>query len=310
MQATQMKFRGCLLANAMGDAIGNMAFAYPLGISFSQYFSDLQNRISLLSDLTYTDDTAMMLGVCESFIARGSIDEQHLGDTFAKNFYRESWRGYSSGPQLIFQLVSEEGITYRQAAQTLFCGQGSYGNGAAMRIAPVALLYGDEENLYAIVEKCAAVTNIHAIGVDCAAVLAKAISIAINCNEAITVNNFIRPLQLFAQTPEMINQLMLLERLFCDDSDGRNAARQLGTGVAAFESVAFAIYIFLCHHANYEDCILQAGFYGGDCDTIAAMVGAMAGAYHGESCLPQKWMHIENKDYITQMADDLFAMQQ
>ncbi|WP_372365007.1 ADP-ribosylglycohydrolase family protein [Candidatus Uabimicrobium sp. HlEnr_7] len=305
---SRQRFRGCIVGSALGDAIGNMAFAYPLGIPKHQYLTDLEQRISLLEDLTYTDDTAMVIGLCESILANGGIDEQHLGDTLATNFYKEPWRGYAAGPPIIFQRVNNQGLSYRKAAQSLFGGQGSYGNGAAMRIAPLALLYGHRQDLYSLVENCAAVTNAHAVGIDGAAIIAKAIAIAAYRREELTINNFIRPLQVFSRTPEMIEKLILLEDIYCHCNDTSVAARRLGTGTLASESVPFALYTFLCNQHSYKDCILQAGFHGGDSDTIAAMVGAISGVYLGENSLPLPWSHLENKNYLLQLSNDLHTL--
>jgi poly(ADP-ribose) glycohydrolase ARH3 len=115
------------VGSALGDAIGELAFRY-------RAEDDLRARLDQLNELRYTDDTAMSIGLAESIITKGDLEQQDLGDTFRRNFLKEPWRGYASGPPTIFSLVERYGATYREAAKSLFGGEGSLGNGAAMRI--------------------------------------------------------------------------------------------------------------------------------------------------------------------------------
>ena len=135
------KFCGCLLASALGDAIGEIAF-------FRTSHAALREELQASTQLRYTDDTAMAIGLAESITRRGSLESRHLGDTFRSNFLREPWRGYASGPPTVFSMVSDLGISYTEAAGRLFGGAGSFGNGAAMRIGPVAAFYYDSPRLY------------------------------------------------------------------------------------------------------------------------------------------------------------------
>ena len=48
---------------------------------------------------------------------------------------------------------------------------------------------------------------------------------------------------------------------------------------------------------------------GGDTDTIGAMTGAIAGAYHGLEKIPENWREkLEKKDYIEKLANDLWKL--
>jgi poly(ADP-ribose) glycohydrolase ARH3 len=119
------KFVGAILCSALGDAVGQLAFTHTSRDA-------LRRHIDRSELLRYTDDTAMTIGLAESIIQNGTIAEQHLGDTFARNFEREPWRGYAAGPPTIFAMVRRERIRYRDAAGRIFDGAGSFGNGAAM----------------------------------------------------------------------------------------------------------------------------------------------------------------------------------
>ena len=62
-------------------------------------------------------------------------------------------------------------------------------------------------------------------------------------------------------------------------------------------------------HRAGQACLLAASL-GGDCDTIAAMVGAMAGACHGLGAFPADALAvIDAQDFgLTALADDLCAL--
>ena len=51
-----------------------------------------------------------------------------------------------------------------------------------------------------------------------------------------------------------------------------------------------ALYCFLRHRDCFADCLHHAVFIGGDTDTIACMAGSLAGAYLGESAIPERWI--------------------
>ena len=63
----------------------------------------------------------------------------------------------------------------------------------------------------------------------------------------------------------------------------------LGNGIEATKSVLTATYCFLRQPKFYRDCILYAIGLGGDTDTIAAMTGAISGAYLGIEGIPSEW---------------------
>ena len=120
------KFLGATLGSALGDAIGEMAFRVPEE-------ADLRSEIAQRDVLTYTDDTTMAIGLAESITQVGGLDPHHLGDTFRANFRREPWRGYAAGPPTVFSLMERRGISYLEAARSLFGGRGWLPSGGFVR---------------------------------------------------------------------------------------------------------------------------------------------------------------------------------
>lgn len=290
-----------MVGSALGDAIGELAFRCPE----KARLLELLNR---LEELSYTDDTAMAIGLAQSILEKGGIDQQHLGDTFSHNYRREPWRGYGPGPPMIFSMVSTSEISYIDAAQSLFGGGGSLGNGAAMRIAPVGLFFYNSETLYD--ESCASaqVTHTHPVGKDGAAVQALAVAQAVQLQpqNAFPLELFIQKLVDFARTPEIRKKMELVNTLIAGDTPPDTASDSLGRSVAVDESMPFAIYCFLRHPTSFEDCLFCAILNGGDRDTLGAMACAISGAFLGIDAIPGSWREkLENRTHIEYLASAL-----
>ncbi|MFW6078979.1 MAG: ADP-ribosylglycohydrolase family protein, partial [Gemmatimonadota bacterium] len=74
------------------------------------------------------------------------------------------------------------------------------------------------------------------------------------------------------------------------DADPAAAAATLGTGGRASRSVPAALWAFLSRPHDAEAAVVRAVGLGGDTDTIGAMTGALAGAYHGARAFPARWL--------------------
>jgi len=101
-----------------------------------------------------------------------------------------------------------------------------------------------------------------------------------------------------------------VRRLLRDPRPIREVAEILDTGVEAHESVPAALYAFASHPHSFEAAVAYAVRLGGDADTIGAMCGAVAGAFHGATAIPAKWTDaLENgpkgRDYVLDLADRL-----
>lgn len=295
------KFLGAMIGSALGDAIGELAFQFPRE-------ENLRSELDRLSEVRYTDDTAMALGLAESIINKGLIDEQHLGKTFGNNFEREPWRGYASGPPTVFYQVKQTGISYSEAAQGLFGGKGSLGNGAAMRIVPVGLFFHNSPDLYDQACASAKVTHAHPVGMDGAAVQACAVAGAVKLKpvEGFPLDSSLQVLVDFARTNEVREKMRIVQDSINRETSPKAAANLIGRSVAVHESMPFAVYSFLRHTQSFENCLFCAIMNGGDRDTLGAMAGAISGAYLGIEAISQSWRQkLENLTYIEELASRL-----
>lgn len=298
------KFGGSLVGTGVGDAVG---------AGFEGWHMVEAEAVEAVADrrdvLTYTDDTHMMIGIAESLVENRGFDGQHMAHTFMENYEREPWRGYGPGPPRIFRLV-RAGETWDRAAETLYRG-GSYGNGSAMRIAPVGVLYHDDlAGLREVAHKSSQITHSHELGKGGAALQACAVALAVNLEPtaAFDAREFLAKLDGFVDH-ETYRQKLAKVAALLDEADRARVAAELGNGIEAFNSVPTAIYSFLSHARSFGEAILFAVSLGGDTDTIAAMTGAISGAYLGVDSIPDRWrMKLENRLYIEELAEKLYQI--
>jgi poly(ADP-ribose) glycohydrolase ARH3 len=301
---SKSKFLGCLTGTAIGDSLG--ARREGRGMSRSE---DIISLAEKLEQLIYTDDTHMTIGIAESLIESKGFDGEHMAQTFIKNYKAEPWRGYGPGPPRIFGMI-ESGEAWGSAANRLYQG-GSFGNGSAMRVAPVGLLYSyNMEKLREVAYQSSSITHSHELGKEGAALQACAVALALNTpsDEEIDSEAFLSSLQNFIQD-RLYKEKVAQIRELLGEQDKAKVVDVLGNGIEAPRSVPTAIYCFLSQPKSYKDTVVYAISLGGDTDTIAAMAGAISGAYLGIEAIPSKWrVKLENREYIEALAEKLWQI--
>lgn len=169
------RFRGCLLGLAIGDALGGKFEAQTTEAIRTRFCSTEALFAYPQEEIWNTDDTQMAIGVTETLVAHGEIVEARLCEAFVANYVPS--RGYGRGARAVLEAM-EEGRDYRAVAERYFPG-GSYGNGAAMRVAPVGLLFRDDrDRLWEQARLSALPTHVHPLGIEGAQLLALAVALA------------------------------------------------------------------------------------------------------------------------------------
>jgi poly(ADP-ribose) glycohydrolase ARH3 len=291
--------RGALLGTFAGDALG-MPFEGATPAAIPERLVMLDARLGRGS---YTDDTEMAITLAESLLDHGGIDAEALGRAFADA--HDPRRGYGPGTTEVLRLV-RSGVHPHDAAGSLFGGEGSQGNGAAMRVAPVAVRYaGDMAGVAKAARDSARVTHAHPLGVDAAVAQATAIAAAL-VGEA--------PLDAAlaaATTAELKGRLIEAARLLDSTPVPAEAAAALGNQPTGHESVPAAIYSAAAND-SVEAAITFAVRCGGDTDTIGAMAGAIAAARAGAGAIPSRWLEAledgpKGRSYVEGLAERLAA---
>ena len=91
----------------------------------------------------YTDDTVMAVSIVDVLARCGRIDQDSLAQAFAQRFVQEPDRGYGPGAIGLLRQIADGG-DWRSLSRGMFGGQGSYGNGSAMRVGPVGAYFADD----------------------------------------------------------------------------------------------------------------------------------------------------------------------
>jgi poly(ADP-ribose) glycohydrolase ARH3 len=122
--------------------------------------------------------------------------QKELSINFVKEFFKSPTRGYGAGvTDLFHQLRKSKFEDVLAPASRQFGGQGSFGNGAAMRTSPVALycVNKSEEELIDLVKKTSVVTHSNIIAINGAILQALAIrqNLKIEGNEEINVEEYV-----------------------------------------------------------------------------------------------------------------------
>ena len=124
----------------------------------------------------FTDDTQRALSVVGSLARFGHIDQDWLARSFAEQYTSE--RGYGPAMHGLLREIGD-GADWRAAAAAQFGGQGSFGNGAAMRVAPLGAYFADDLDLLVDqATRSAEVTHTHHEGIAGAVAVAVAAGLA------------------------------------------------------------------------------------------------------------------------------------
>jgi ADP-ribosylglycohydrolase len=291
---------GSLLGLALGDALGA---PYEGGALERLTWKTI--GLTRPGTLRYTDDTEMAIGLAESLLACGGLDAEHLAGTWAS---RASWdRGYGGGALTVLKRI-RNGTPWHEANRRVF-PDGSFGNGGAMRAAPIGLYYHRRaEALTHAARQASVITHAHELGIQGGVLIARATAAALHATTGIELLETIRTDDLNAEYQDRLitaRQWMQAKT----PPDPGEVAQRLGNRILAHESAPTAVYLAARHLTSaFETLITEVINLGGDVDTIGAMAGGIYGAARGLPPLPTEPLHrLEDRDHIEQLAKRLAA---
>jgi poly(ADP-ribose) glycohydrolase ARH3 len=291
------RFVGSMLGLALGDALGAPHEGGPVERLAWRLICLPYGRL-----LRWTDDTQMSMALAESLLARNGFDRGHAAGLWADR--AEFLRGYGPGTRKILARI-RAGEDPGEAAKRVF-PQGSFGNGAAMRVVPLALFYGDASALEDAARRSAEVTHAHPLGVEGAVLMARAAALALGADVA--PNIFLETLLAGAWAEEYRSRLRQAIAWIGQEPTASEVRRILGNGVRAHESVVTALHCFCRFNDEFPALADFVVSLGGDTDTVLSMAGGLFGAKNGERALPQGPLsRLESREEIAQLARKLYA---
>jgi ADP-ribosylglycohydrolase len=192
-----------------------------------------------------------------------------------------------------FMARTKDGIPWQEVASSLFEGQGSYGNGGAMRVAPVGAYFADDIDMVVSQAKASAeVTHAHPEAI--AGAVAVAVAAAFACrlqNSLPTKAEFLNLLLPYVPESEVSSKLRHASDLSPNISV-HSAASILGNGsfVSAQDTVPFALWCAAKYLNSYEEALWLTVSGLGDRDTTCAIVGGIVALSAGVESIPQEWL--------------------
>jgi ADP-ribosylglycohydrolase len=277
---------------SIGDAFGQLFFSFSPR-KYHRYFTDRSLPAGVPGIRRYTDDTQMALSVVETLRRSGVINQDQLAESFAARY--DPGRGYGPNMHTLLRELRAGQSSWRALAPAQFGGQGSYGNGAAMRVAPLGAYFADD--LQRVAEQArlsAEVTHSHTDAIAGAIAVAVGAALAWQAREAGE-----RPTR-----AELIDRILPLvpasgvrDRLrrardISSTTSTTSAASMLGSGyqVSALDTVPYALWCAGQFLDDYEEALWQTASGLGDIDTTCAMVGGIVVLYTGVENIPEDWI--------------------
>lgn len=297
-------------ANEPGDAAA--AFASLRGLALGDGFGERwsfrgkREAIEMIQHRTtpgdqpwpWTDDTVMALALLSVLTEHGEVGQQALATSFAEAHASEPRRGFGHGMRVLLPKLLEDPGNWATYARTLFRGEGSLGNGAAMRAAPLGAWFRrDPEKAAAQAVLAAEVTHAHPEGI--AGGVAVAVAAALAAASAADDRPAPDPHALLAATAELtpegtVRDGLLRAAELPADTPVSTASDILGNGrrIRASDTAPFAIWSAAHHLDNLTDALWNTAEALGDVDTTCAITGGIVAARTGLRGVPQRWVEL------------------
>jgi ADP-ribosylglycohydrolase len=237
----------------------------------------------------WTDDTEMACSVFRVLADHGTIDQDELAASFAAR--HDFDRGYGPTTGRMLRLIRQGG-DWRTLAAEPYDGRGSWGNGAAMRVAPLGAWFAGA-GMAEVVRQAALsaqVTHMHPEAV--AGAIAVAVAAALAAAEpGLPPGPFLD--RVIAQVPPgMVRDGVAEARQLLTVSDPGLVAEVLGNGrrVSAHDTVPFTLWVAARERRDFEAALWTTASAGGDVDTTCAIVGGIVAAAPAITALPGHWL--------------------
>ncbi len=299
------RFVGSALGTFVGDALGMAVEGWSPAL-IRRRFGRLESmKPGRFPKGYYTDDTEMMIGILECLVEVERFNPEIAARNFLTNFHPE--RGYGSRIYGVMGRLAR-GKPWNHV------GTDSFGNGSAMRVAPIGFFFHDDlTQLKKAALLSSRITHFHPQGLAGAVAQAAAVGLVVRygiADEALDRQAFCKTIAELVKDIDarFARYIMDIPMESTGDLDGdvELLRKRFSCDVRAIEAVPPAIAAFLLAN-DFRGALILAVNLGGDADTIGAMTGAIAGGYYGMIQFPEEWINdLENdekgRDYVITLA--------
>ncbi|HWB40579.1 MAG TPA: ADP-ribosylglycohydrolase family protein [Gemmatimonadales bacterium] len=301
MRDTATALAGCLLGQALGDALGFVVEARPPEVALSYVEEYLRaGRAGGLAHPEfpfgqYSDDTQLARELVSSFVEAGGwhpdVFARRLAAVFADR------RDVGAGP-------GTRAAAMRLSAGTPWTSSGTpapyAGNGSAMRAAPLGILLRHRPGVMtAAAREQSAVTHLDSRCTAGSIAVAAAVSLAA-AGDRVATGEFLGAVARLAETADRsvasairglsgwahLRPAEALRRFQAEGLDPGYTGEWQGISALVTPSLVWSLYSFVHAPDDYWAMVCTAIGAGGDTDTMAAIAGAIGGARLGPGALP------------------------
>lgn len=307
MEKTIATLVGC----AIGDALGNPFEMAPAADKELQEWDGMFKAGGTFwkgQPGQYTDDTLMTIALSVSLIEKQDFDPEDVAQKYLDWYNSGNTRGI--GPTTAGAMMHLKiGASWQESGAThQHDGRPTGGNGTAMRVSPIGLVYRNNlEKLLQVAMQDATITH--------NSLEPKMGSVAVALATALLANGTATPQTVSYQVTDVLvdsevkNKILQAQKWLEQGTDLESitmeALAEIGSGGYVPETVGAAFFC-LGATSNFQDAVVLAIKAGGDTDTTAAIVGAMAGTYYGLEGIPKEYKEkVESFDLLQSLTDEL-----
>ena len=311
------RFRGALLGSAVGEALGSLTQGLtPRDVE--ELFGELDALPVIASSRRAAAPfDSPLLSVARSLLPDGVLDPARTADAIARAGRRDDPPGLSGFARNLL----ERGLPWHEA------GENAPESMPAVLVLPIAMLRsGNFRRLKLETGILASLTHIHPTAIAGAVAQACAVARILHTPAStLDVISFSRSLApvVAGIEPERGARPRIgrsattvgrklgaeLPALLLRRAPVQEMQEALGNGTAAHEGIPFSLGCFLRSPGDFAEAVMPAVRHGGDAGAVAAMAGALCGAFLGESGIPERFLaHLPGRRELGEAAEGLLAL--
>lgn len=275
---------------AFGDAFGDRWFA----VLRRQGPAGLEARTLPPEPLwRWSDDTAQAIVLVRELAeGGGTVDQDRLAVGFAAAYAEDTHRGYGASMHDVLRRIGA-GEPWQDVVAGQFGGQGSWGNGAAMRVAPLGAWHAaDLDEAAEQAARQGAVSHHHPEATAGAVAVALAAALATRSRGGPTPAGpeFLHAVAERLPDSDVRSGVRIASRMPAHTSV-RHAAEVLGSGyrMSGPDTVPYALWCAARHLDDLQEGLWATVAGRGDIDTTCAIAGGVIAARTGVAALPAAW---------------------
>lgn len=279
---------GCILGGAIGDAMGGPFEGRRGPVTFTEH-----------TGWSISDDSQLTLATCESIIEVNCVSPEHIAQRFVQWYRARRISGMGASTLKAFRDL-DAGLHWALAGAK---GEMSGGNGAAMRVAPLAFhLDPENDQDRVLIRDVSRITHHNEEAYAGALAMVITIrSLAFNQSAPIDILQIVSSRLPDSRVRDRIIQLASL-----GNESVADIAAKFGSSAYVVESVPLVLFAArLIERQTFDELLRMVIEAGGDTDTNASMLGQIAGAWIGAAAISRKMVELlPETTYIQNVASD------